>query len=68
MEQRKSPPPPEIERLVLGYPLYRLIYPGIPAALCNIPKVCRIELNGKTNVNDEVRTSKEAEMTSAYRN
>lgn len=53
-------PSPEIETLVLGYPLYRLIYPDIPAPLCNIPKICRVELNGKTNVNyGQVRTSKE---------
>ena len=60
----KIPPFPEVETLVLGYPLYRLIYPGNPAPLCNLLKIYRVELNGKTNVNDgQVRTSKEAAMT-----
>jgi hypothetical protein len=56
--------PPEIETLVLGYPSYRLIYPGIPAPLCNLSKIRGVELNGMTNVNvGQARTSKEAAMT-----
>jgi len=61
---RENSPLPEIETLVQGYPLYRLIYPGIPAPLCNLLKICRVELNGMTNVEDgQVRALKEAAMT-----